>query len=100
MKTILLFLLVLMFIVNVTISLRIPLKVKNRSQQSHQNRQQQQTIRIDCNTFCRASRFHGILGGCRCGYVLFVKRNEQETPPDEKSNNLVSLLPLDNFNRW
>ena len=33
--------------------------------------------RFDCSGFCRATGFDGIVGGCRCGYVLFVKRAQK-----------------------
>lgn len=33
--------------------------------------------RFDCSGFCRATGFDGIIGGCRCGYVLFVKRTQK-----------------------
>ena len=30
--------------------------------------------RFDCSSFCRSTGYHGVIGGCRCGYVLFAKR--------------------------
>lgn len=29
---------------------------------------------FDCTDFCRATGFDGVVGGCRCGYTLFVKK--------------------------
>lgn len=51
--------------------------------------------KIDCDLFCRASRFHGIIGGCRCGYILFVKRSNNNY--DNKQSKGSSLHP---FARW
>lgn len=113
MKCILLFTLSLLLslLANTALGHRIPLRVTSRVQQlqptaneqqlqQQQGNRQQKTFRIDCNTFCRASRFHGILGGCRCGYVLFVKKRREEPTYDQISleepvkSNFIPLFPL------
>lgn len=35
--------------------------------------------RFDCTSFCRTTGYEGVIGGCRCGYVLFVKRKSPAT---------------------
>lgn len=86
-------------------SLRIQSAQANNQLQNFQNIRQPQhqngIRRLDCNTFCRETRFHGILGGCRCGYVLFVKRKwqEDENISPEETNNLTPEIPILEINR-
>ena len=38
--------------------------------------------RFDCTSFCRTTGYEGVIGGCRCGYVLFVKKKSGQESAD------------------
>ena len=49
--------------------------------------------RFDCSSFCRATGYHGVMGGCRCGFILFAKRTSSRprhfVPPIQEPRFIV-----------
>ena len=35
--------------------------------------------KFDCGRFCKTTGFDGIIGGCRCGYILFTKKDGNQS---------------------
>ena len=50
--------------------------------------------RFDCSSFCRATGYHGMMGGCHCGYVLFAKRGRAGHTINSKRSHEWSSRPV------